>query len=198
LDSSSEIAANTNAGTGGNVALAGTAAADGRALSGAGTIVLRDSQISANAQKGKGGRIDIVTEVFLADPTSTVDASSQAGGIDGVVNVEAVVSNLSEIATPLSPGFAPAAELLRDQCAAQLQAGMVSSLVARGRISVPATPEGLLPGRLYQPSPTFARPPELERQPGKTAALTQGRPQIMHGPFPAHAPVALMCHGTKP
>ena len=49
--------------------------------------------------------------------------------------------------------FAPAAELLRDLCAAQLHEGNVSSLVARGRVGMPASPEGILPSRLYQPSP---------------------------------------------
>jgi large exoprotein involved in heme utilization and adhesion len=149
LDSSSEIAANTNAGIGGNVTIAGTVAADGQALTRAEVIVLRDSRITANAQEGKGGRIDIVAEAFLADPASVVDASSQEGGIDGEVNIEAVKTNLSEIVTPLSPRFAQTAALLSDPCASRLQQGIVSSFVARGRASVPATPDGLLPSRLY-------------------------------------------------
>ena len=105
LDSNSAIAANTNAGVGGNVTIAGTVAADGQALSRAGTIVLRESQITANARAGQGGRIDIAAEVFLADPDSVVDASSQVG-IDGEVNIEAVVSNLSEVVKPLSQRLA--------------------------------------------------------------------------------------------
>ncbi len=102
LDNGSDIAANTNAGVGGNVTIAGTVARDGRATSRAETIVLRDSRITARAQEGQGGRIDIVTKALLADPTSSVDASSQEGGIDGAVNVEAVVANLHEVVRPLS------------------------------------------------------------------------------------------------
>jgi large exoprotein involved in heme utilization and adhesion len=206
LNSASTLTANTGAGTGGNLRVAGAVSADGTITARADTVVLRGSKLTANAGPGMGGRIDIVTEAFLADPASVVEASSQAGGINGVVNVEAAVSNLSEIGTTLPPDFASAAELLRDRCAAQLQEGTVSSLVARGRASVPATPEGLLPSRLYQSSPTFTFSPELERQPGKTdapqqgmlAALPLGRPQIINGPFPAHAPVALKCNWTTP
>ncbi|MDH3602446.1 MAG: filamentous hemagglutinin N-terminal domain-containing protein, partial [Candidatus Tectomicrobia bacterium] len=44
LDRGSEIAANTNAGVGGNVTMTGTVAADGQVLSRAGAVVLRDSR----------------------------------------------------------------------------------------------------------------------------------------------------------
>ena len=141
------IAANTNAGSGGNVTIAGTVAVDGQALSRAGTIVLRESQITASAQAGQGGRIDIVAEVFLADPDSVVDASSQVG-IDGEVNIEAVASNLSEVVEPLSQRLASETPLLRDRCAARLHQGIVSSFVERERAGIPSAPDGLLPSRL--------------------------------------------------
>ena len=202
LNDASAITADTGAGTGGNLRVAGAMTADGTINARADTIVLRESELTANAGSGTGGRIDIITEAFLADPASVIDASSQAGGIDGVVNVEAVVSNLSEIVTTLSPDFAQAAELLRNRCAAQLQEGTVSSLVARGHASVPATPEGLLPSRLYQLSPISALPYKSEQQPAETAAPHQEmlavdplrRPQIINRSFPAHVPVALKCN----
>jgi large exoprotein involved in heme utilization and adhesion len=146
LDSDSAIASNTTSGVGGNVAIAGTVAADGQDLSGAGTIVLRHSHITANAQAGHGGRIDIVAEVFLADPDSVVDASSQAG-IDGEVNIEAVVSNLSDVVRPLSQDLASETPLLRDRCAARLHQGLISSFVERERAGIPSSPDGLLPSR---------------------------------------------------
>jgi filamentous hemagglutinin family protein len=148
LDHGSEIAANTKAGVGGNVTMASSIAADGQALSRAGTIVLRGSQVTAKAQKGQGGRIDILTDAFLADPASSLDASSQEGGIDGEVNVEAVVSNLSEVVRPLSQRLAPDTPLLRDRCAARLHQGLVSSFVERERSGIASSPEGLLPARL--------------------------------------------------
>jgi len=149
LDSNSEITANTNAGIGGNVTIAGTVAADRPALTRAEAIVLRDSRITAKAQEGQGGRIDIVAEAVLLDPASEIDASSQEGGIDGEVKIEAVRTNLSEIVTPLSPRFDQTAALLSDPCVSRLQRGIVSSLVIRERDSVPATPDGLLPSRLH-------------------------------------------------
>ena len=198
LDDASAITANTDAGTGGNLRVAGAINADGTTTAHADTVVLRGSKLTANAGSGMGGRIDIITEVFLKDPASDVEAS---GGTDGVVNVEAVVSNLSEIVTPLSLDFVPVAELLQDRCAAQLHKGIVSSLVARGHASMPVSPEGILPSRLYQPSPTSALSHKSERQPRKTDAPQQGMlavasfnwPQIINDPFPAHPPVALKC-----
>jgi filamentous hemagglutinin family protein len=148
LDHGSEIAANTKAGVGGNVTMASSIAADGQALSRAGTIVLRGSQVTAKAQKAQGGRIDSLPDAFLADPASSLDASSQEGGIDGEVNVEAVVSNLSEVVRPLSQRLAPDTPLLRDRCAARLHQGLVSSFVERERSGIASSPEGLLPARL--------------------------------------------------
>jgi hypothetical protein len=120
--------------------------------------------------------------------------------------VEAVAPNLSDVVTPLSVDFASAAPLLRDRCGAQWQEGTVSSLVARGRVSVPGPPEGLLPSRLCQPTPTSALPPEIERQPAETAASWQGmltvdfsgQPHVINGSFSTHVPVALKCNWTKP
>jgi hypothetical protein len=89
--------------------------------------------------------------VFLADPESRVSASS-ALGIAGTVDIQAPVSNLSGLVTPLPPEFAPATAFLRDRCAARLREGAVSSLVERGRDGVPANPEGVLPNRLYSGS----------------------------------------------
>ena len=88
-----------------------------------------------------------MSEVFLADPDSVVDASSQVG-IDGEVNIEAVVSNLSEVVEPLSQRLASEILLLRDRCAARLHQGLVSSFVERERAGIPSAPDGLLPSRL--------------------------------------------------
>ena len=112
------------------------------------------------------------------------------------------MNNLSRLVTPLPPDFASAASLLRDRYAAQLQEGVVSSLIARGRTSVSATPEGILPSRLYQLDQALTAPPETERQSGKADAPQQGmlveaslgKSQIVSTPFPAHAPVALKCN----
>jgi hypothetical protein len=156
LDDASAITANTGNGAGGNLRMARAMTADGVITARADTVVLRGSQMTANAVQGSGGRIDIVTEVFLADPASAVDASSQAGGIDGEVNVEAIVTNLSGLVTPLPQNFGSATILLRNPCAARLREGNASSLVVAGRDGIPAEPEGGLPSLLFQASQEIA------------------------------------------
>ena len=156
LDRDSMITANTNAGVGGNVTMAGSVAADDQPLSRAETVVLRESGITAEAQEGQGGRIHILTDAFLpiladaflVDPARVINASSQEGGVDGEVNIEAVVNNLNEVTRPLQQRLAADAPLLRDRCAARLHQGLISSFVERERAGIAASPEGLLPARL--------------------------------------------------
>jgi hypothetical protein len=97
----------------------------------------------------------------LADPESGVSASS-ALGIAGTVDIQAPVTNLSGLVAPLPPEFAQVAALLRDQCVARLREGAVSSLVERGRDGMPASPEGVLPSRLYRESPRVSNAPNQE------------------------------------
>ena len=133
--------------------------ADGAITARADAVVLHGSQMTANTVQGTGGRIDIVTEVFLIDPASAVDASSQAGGIDGEVNMEAVVTNLSGIVTPRPQNFASATLVLRNPYAARLREGKASSLVVAGRDGIPGEPEGGLPSPLLQASQEMAAIP---------------------------------------
>ena len=57
-------------------------------------VILNDSQVIAQAVEGNGGNITIDADVFLASPTSMVDASSQKG-IDGTIDIRGVVNNLA-------------------------------------------------------------------------------------------------------
>lgn len=110
-------------------------------------LILENSQLTANAFGGPGGNITIRAGVFLADPGSRVTASS-ARNVPGEINIQAPITALSGLVAPLPQTFGAAGALLRDQCAARLREGTVSSLVERGRDGVPATPDGVLPGRL--------------------------------------------------
>jgi filamentous hemagglutinin family protein len=113
-------------------------------------VVLQNSQIVANANEGQGGNIRIQAQrVFLADPASQVSASSRLG-INGVVNIQAPVTNISGAVAPLPQEFAPAAELLRDRCAGRLREGRMSRLVLGGRDGVPSEPGSLLLSPLIQ------------------------------------------------
>lgn len=125
-------------------------------------IVLQRSQVRADAFGGPGGNVRLVADVFLADPASQVSASS-ALNLPGTVDIQAAVTDLSELVAPLTPDFARATELLRDRCAARLHEGTVSSFVVRGPASVPATYyDGLLPSRLYEPQSALpaGQPPQ--------------------------------------
>jgi hypothetical protein len=107
-------------------------------------VLLQNSQISANAFAGKGGNINIQAQrAFLADPASTVSASS-ALGINGQVAIQAPVTSISGAIAPLPQAFAQTAELLRSRCAERLREGTVSRFVIGGRDGVPLEPGSLL------------------------------------------------------
>jgi filamentous hemagglutinin family protein len=114
-------------------------------------VVLQNSQILAQAFAGSGGAIDINAGVFLADPSSIVDASSTLG-ISGTVQINAPINNLSSVVGRLPESVLAAQALLRAACAARLAQGQVSSFVERGRDSIPAGPDGLLASPYLPPS----------------------------------------------
>jgi large exoprotein involved in heme utilization and adhesion len=107
-------------------------------------VILDHSKIVANAYAGQGGNIQIVSNVFLADPYSVVDASS-ALGIDGVVDIRAPITEISSTLVPLGEDFVSAFELLREPCMARLRGGKYSSFIVRGRDGLPIEPGTPLP-----------------------------------------------------
>jgi large exoprotein involved in heme utilization and adhesion len=107
-------------------------------------VILDHSKIIANAYEGQGGNIQIVSNVFLADPYSVVDASS-ALGIDGIVDIRAPITEISSTLVPLGQDFVSALELLREPCIARIRGGKYSSFIVRGRDGLPVEPGSLLP-----------------------------------------------------
>ncbi len=108
-------------------------------------VVLKDSQIFAKAFAGDGGAIDITAGLFLADPSSSVDASSTLG-VSGTVQINAAINNLSSVVAQLPESLVAVQTLLRAACAARLAEGATSSFVERGRDGIPAGPGDLLAG----------------------------------------------------
>jgi hypothetical protein len=111
-------------------------------------VILNNSQVIARAVEGNGGNIRIGADVFLASPTSVVDASSQKG-ISGTIDIQGAVSNLSGLITPLPQGYLSTATLSEDRCAGRRE-GQVSSFVVAGREGMPLQPGGVLPSPLYE------------------------------------------------
>src|SRR5262249_38295684 len=110
---------------------------------------------------------------FLADPSSAVTASSTLG-INGEVNIQAPVTNISGSLVPLPQAFARPATLLSTRCAERLREGTVSSLVVRGRDGVPARPGEVLPLPLALAPPEAAEAGGMAGPPEDTAASRVG------------------------
>jgi filamentous hemagglutinin family protein len=115
-------------------------------------VILKGSQILAQAVAGTGGAIDITAGLFLKDASSIVDASSTLG-VSGTVQINAPINNLSEVVARLPESLLAVEVLLRAACAARMAQGGTSSFVERGRDSIPAGPEGLLASP-YLPVPS--------------------------------------------
>jgi hypothetical protein len=106
-------------------------------------VILQNSQLVAQANAGAGGAINVIAEVFIADPNSLVSASSESGP-QGTVNIQSPVQNLGEELTALSDEFSSAAALLAQQCAARAAGGTFSTFVVAAREGLPAEPGGFL------------------------------------------------------
>lgn len=102
-------------------------------------VLLKNSRITANAFEGQGGNIEIVSNVFLADPDSVIDASSSLG-IDGQVDIRSPISQVNGLISPLSKDFRSAVALLRESCMARVHKGEYSSFMIKGRDSLPVEP----------------------------------------------------------
>jgi filamentous hemagglutinin family protein len=112
-------------------------------------VILKNSQIIANAYEGRGGNIQIVADTFLSDPQSIVDASSQLG-ISGMVDIQANITNVTGLVSSLSTDFVSATDLLRERCIARIrEGGKYSSFVVGGRDGLPIEPGNLLQGLMY-------------------------------------------------
>lgn len=127
FDSRITTSVGTGSGNGGNIRIDPT------------FVVLKNSQITANAFGGNGGNIDIVSDFFLTDTASVVQASSQLG-ISGTVAIAAPQTNLSSSVTVLPSAFFDASALIRQSCATRAERA-ASSLVYVGRGGLAANPE---------------------------------------------------------
>ncbi len=113
-------------------------------------IVVSNSQILATAADGVGGAIELVGDVIFLDSVSTLEASAGPAGVDGSVNIQAPIQNLSQAIAPLPEGLLEVSSLYSAKCAGQ-KGGIFSSFRQQGRDRLPFTPGELLPTPLFIP-----------------------------------------------
>lgn len=78
-------------------------------------VILNNSQIIANARRGSGGDINIITRFFLASTNSIVSASSQFG-LQGTVSIQSAQSNIAGGISILPGVFMDASGLIQEGC----------------------------------------------------------------------------------
>ena len=111
-------------------------------------VIMQDnSQILAKANEGQGGAIRINAGVVLLEPGTVLDATAGPAGINGTINIQAPIQQLSGAIAPLPQAFAVATNLYGQHCAAE-KGGQFSSFVQGARDGVPPQPGDLIPSPL--------------------------------------------------
>ena len=105
-------------------------------------VVLNRSNIIAKAEGGDGGRIVIISDVFLSTPDSIVSASSRLG-IDGTVEIFSPMVDVSSGLVSLPESFLKADDLLPKRCA-EKDEDEASSFHIIGHEGSPPGPDSLL------------------------------------------------------
>ncbi len=105
-------------------------------------VVLQNSQILAQAVRGKGGDITITTQLFMPDSVSRIDASTPFG-LNGAVRIQAPYAPAGGKIQPLGNRPLQATSLLHQRCAAVVD-GQFSSFTVAGRNNLPTEPGGWL------------------------------------------------------
>jgi filamentous hemagglutinin family protein len=103
-------------------------------------VILNNSQIIAQAFGGTGGNISIVTQHFIKDPPSVVDASSKLG-VDGNVEISSPNTDVGANLGVLPATLFDASALLRDSCATRAGLAAANSFIGVGRGGLPLDPD---------------------------------------------------------
>ncbi|MEW6246876.1 MAG: filamentous hemagglutinin N-terminal domain-containing protein [Nitrospirota bacterium] len=112
-------------------------------------VILQNSQILAQATEGRGGNINILAGLFLADPNSRVSATSQRG-VSGEVNIQSPIQNLSGALVPLNQDYLQAATLLAQRCVGRMADAQTSTFIVVEHEGLPREPGGVLPSSLEE------------------------------------------------
>ena len=105
-------------------------------------MILDRSEIIANAEKGNGGNIQIISRVFLSSTESVVSASSRLG-IDGRVEIRTLVTDVARYLA-FSPGsFQEMGTFLPKRCVRR-DRNETNHFEIQSLIGLPAGPDRLL------------------------------------------------------
>ncbi|MFZ2725514.1 MAG: filamentous hemagglutinin N-terminal domain-containing protein [Methylococcaceae bacterium] len=104
-------------------------------------VVLNKSAIVANALRGNGGKIDILTHYFLQSTDSIVQASSQFG-LQGSISISSANSNIAGSIAVLTGTFMDSARLVQEDC--NKRYAQNSSFVVRSGNMVLPSPDNRL------------------------------------------------------
>lgn len=104
-------------------------------------VVLNKSAIVANALRGNGGKIDILTHYFLQSTDSIVQASSQFG-LQGSISISSANANIAGSIAVLTGTFMDSARLVQEDC--NKRYAQNSSFVVRSGNMVLPSPDNRL------------------------------------------------------
>jgi large exoprotein involved in heme utilization and adhesion len=105
-------------------------------------LVLDNSRIEANAQRGAGGNITIQAGQLIRTPDSMIQASSELG-LSGTISIAAPNTDISSSLVVLPETFLDASGQLREACAAR-GGRPTSSFTTGGRGGLPPDPDAPL------------------------------------------------------
>ncbi|MFH1495302.1 MAG: hypothetical protein ABIG70_10970, partial [Pseudomonadota bacterium] len=111
-----------------------------------GFAAVGNSDITARADLGHGGRIAVGSKVFLRTPDVDLDASSNVSGNEGVVEVNAPKLDISGNLLVLPSNYLDVSGLMDNPCMGRYVDA--SSFLVRSRGGIPPEPDGWLPGPL--------------------------------------------------
>jgi filamentous hemagglutinin family protein len=118
-------------------------------------VILTNSTITANAFGGPGGNITIIANNFIADPSTSIVASS-ALSTPGTVQIESPDNNVAGDIAQLPRELVDSSRLLASACSAR-RGGAPSSFTVAGRGGVPVDPDGYLPSYSMSDAPAVPR-----------------------------------------
>lgn len=103
-------------------------------------MILNNSTIKANAVRGNGGNIDMVTDFYLPSTDSVVSAASEFG-LQGTVSIQSQYSNIAGSIGVLPGNVLNVSDRLWDECNQSAHAAEISTFVLQGRGSLPIAPD---------------------------------------------------------